>query len=106
MHWNVGAQRCCALMVGMTVDGAPEHHPDVGFRRVGAGLEPARTIVSIVAMWDGGGVVARHAVPVWRYVGFRHVGAGSEPAPTIVSIVAMWDGDAVLGHGAPCPYVW
>jgi hypothetical protein len=53
MDWNVGAQRCCALVVGKTGDGAPEHHPNVGFWCVGAGSEPARTIVSIVLMCDG-----------------------------------------------------
>jgi hypothetical protein len=39
-------------MVGMTVDGVSTHHPNVGFRCVGAGWEPASTIVSIVLMCD------------------------------------------------------
>jgi hypothetical protein len=81
-------------MVGMTVDGVSSHHSNVGFRRVGAGSEPAPTIVSIVLMCDGDAVYgARLAVPlrrvihciVWarRYVGLWRVGAGSEPARTI-----------------------
>jgi hypothetical protein len=56
IHWNVGAQRCCALMVGMTVDGVSTHHSNEGIRRVGAGSEPAPTIVSIVLMCDGDAV--------------------------------------------------
>jgi hypothetical protein len=68
MHWNVGAQRCCARMVGMTVDGVSTHHSNVGFRRVGAGLEPALQLfeshrcVMVMRSW----VTACHAPTVMR----------------------------------------
>jgi len=72
-------------MVGMTVDGVSAHHSNDEVHRVGAGLEPARTIVSIVPMCDGDAVLG-HGMPC--RCGFI--------APMLLD--GMW------GHGMPCPY--